>query len=61
VNAFLTFAATRHTYTSEFIDNHPRIARILEAAKAGKVPVGIVSSTSSTSSYSDLPLSFLAS
>ncbi|KAI0029232.1 hypothetical protein K488DRAFT_88932 [Vararia minispora EC-137] len=46
VNAFLTFAATRHTYTSEFIDQHPRIAQILDAAKAGRVPVSLVSNLS---------------
>ncbi len=46
VNAFLTFAATRHTYTPEHLQSHPRVAQILEAAKAGQVPVQLVSSTS---------------
>ncbi|KAF8269485.1 hypothetical protein EI94DRAFT_1725127 [Lactarius quietus] len=34
VNAFLTFAATRHTYTPEHLQSHPR---------AGHVPVHLVS------------------
>ncbi|VDC05629.1 unnamed protein product [Peniophora sp. CBMAI 1063] len=46
VNAFLTSAATRHTYTPEFIAENPRVARVLEAAKTGRVPVGIVSNLS---------------
>jgi hypothetical protein len=46
VNAFLTFAATRHTYTPEHLQSHPRVAPIMEAAKAGHVPVHLVSSTS---------------
>ena len=47
VNAFLTFAATQHTYTLEHLQGRPRVAQILEAAKAGHVPVRLVSSTSS--------------
>ncbi|KAH9008536.1 hypothetical protein EDB83DRAFT_2531709 [Lactarius deliciosus] len=46
VNAFLTFAATRHTYTPEHLRSHPRVAQILEAAKAGHVPVQLVSNLS---------------
>lgn len=46
VNAFLTFAATRHTYTPEHLQSHPRVAQILEAAKAGHVPVHLVSNLS---------------
>lgn len=46
VNAFLTFAATRHTYTPEHLQSHPRVAQILEAAKAGHVPVQLVSNLS---------------
>jgi hypothetical protein len=46
VNAFLTFAATQHTYTPEHLQGRPRVAQILEAAKAGHVPVRLVSSTS---------------
>jgi hypothetical protein len=46
VNAFLTFAATQHTYTPEHLQGRSRVAQILEAAKAGHVPVRLVSSTS---------------
>lgn len=46
MNAFLTFAATQHTYTPEHLQGRPRVAQILEAAKAGRVPVRLVSSTS---------------
>ena len=46
MNAFLTFAATQHTYTPEHLQGRPRVAQILEAAKAGRVPVRLVSSKS---------------
>ncbi|KAI0266126.1 hypothetical protein BC834DRAFT_824223 [Gloeopeniophorella convolvens] len=46
VNAFLTFAATQHTYTPEHLQDHPRVAQILEAARAGRVPVRLVSNLS---------------
>ncbi|KAH9018725.1 hypothetical protein EDB85DRAFT_1873549, partial [Lactarius pseudohatsudake] len=42
VNAFLTFAATRYMYTPEHLQSHPRVAQILETAKAGHVPVQLV-------------------
>ena len=44
VNAFLTFAATRHTYSPEHLIENPRVTQIMEAAKAGRVPVNLVSS-----------------
>lgn len=44
VNAFLTFAATRHTFSPLHLEKNPKVARIVEAAKAGKVPVHLVSS-----------------
>jgi hypothetical protein len=42
----LTFAMTQHMYTPEHLQGRPRIAQILEAAKAGhvQVPVWLVSS-----------------
>ncbi|TFY78696.1 hypothetical protein EWM64_g5315 [Hericium alpestre] len=43
VNAFLTLAATRHTFSPEHLRENPRIAKIVEAAKAGHVPVHLVS------------------
>lgn len=46
VNAFLTLAATQHRYTPEELLGNPRIHQIVTAAKAGRVPVHIVSSTS---------------
>ncbi len=54
LNAFLTFAATRHTYTPEHLQSHPRVAQILEAARAGHVPVQLVSSTLMPTSFSAL-------
>ncbi|KZV64183.1 hypothetical protein PENSPDRAFT_656775 [Peniophora sp. CONT] len=54
VNAFLTSAATRHTYTPEYIAENPRVARVLEAAKTGRVPVGIVSNLSGKNSLHEL-------
>lgn len=39
VNAFLTLAATSHLINEEDIDIEDRVARILESARSGKVPV----------------------
>ena len=47
VNAFLTLAATRHKFTTEEMREKPRVQEILDAAKDGKVPAYLVSSTSS--------------
>lgn len=44
VNAFLTLAATRHTFTQEDLLDNPRVEEIVAAAKAGHVPVQLVSS-----------------
>ena len=44
VNAFLTLAATQHTLRPEELEERPRIAGIVESAKAGVVPVHLVSS-----------------
>jgi hypothetical protein len=43
VNAFLTLAATRHTLSSEDLKDKPRVAQIESAARAGQVPVRLVS------------------
>ncbi|KAF8474400.1 hypothetical protein DFH94DRAFT_636020 [Russula ochroleuca] len=55
VNAFLTFAATQHTYTPEHLQGRPRVAQILEAAKAGHVPVRLVSNLSDKNPLVELP------
>ncbi|KAI9449702.1 hypothetical protein F5148DRAFT_1246200 [Russula earlei] len=55
VNAFLTFAATQHTYTPEHLQGNPRVAQILEAAKAGHVPVRLVSNLSDKNPFVELP------
>lgn len=49
VNAFLTLAATRHTLAPEVIKANERLYRIVEAAKAGRVPVKLVCSMSNVS------------
>lgn len=41
MNAFLTVAATRHT---QELQGNPRVEQIVQAAKAGHVPVHLVSS-----------------
>lgn len=45
VNAFLTLAATQHTLGQEDLDGSPNVRAVVDAAKAGKVPVKLVSST----------------
>ncbi|KAI0064227.1 hypothetical protein BV25DRAFT_1898733 [Artomyces pyxidatus] len=55
VNAFLTFAATRHTYTPEHLAEHPRVAQILDAAKAGHVSARLVSNLSEKNPLVELP------
>jgi len=47
VNAFLTLAATRHTYLPDDLRGNARVDSIVAAAKAGRVPVHLVSSASS--------------
>ena len=44
VNAFLTLAATRHTLLPDDLRGNPRIDNIVTAARAGRVPVHLVSS-----------------
>ncbi|KAF9448125.1 CBS-domain-containing protein [Macrolepiota fuliginosa MF-IS2] len=55
VNAFLTLAATRHTLTPDVIKANERLDRIVEAAKAGRVPVRLVSNFSDKNPYVVLP------
>ena len=45
VNAFLTLAATRHTFFTDDLRSNPKVNDIVTAAKAGRVPVHLVSST----------------
>jgi hypothetical protein len=44
VNAFLTLAATRHTLQPDDLKENPRLDQIVTAARAGRVPVHLVSS-----------------
>jgi hypothetical protein len=44
LNAFLTLAATRHTLLPDDLRENVRINQIISAAKAGRVPVQLVSS-----------------
>ncbi|OSX61284.1 hypothetical protein POSPLADRAFT_1146409 [Postia placenta MAD-698-R-SB12] len=55
VNAFLTFAATRHKLASDELREKPRIQEILAAAKEGKVPVHLVSNLSEKNPLETLP------
>jgi hypothetical protein len=51
VNAFLTLAATRHTSLVEDLPGQGRVNEIVAAAKAGRVPVHLVSSSSVLTLY----------
>ncbi|KAH9836090.1 uncharacterized protein C8Q71DRAFT_65608 [Rhodofomes roseus] len=55
VNAFLTLAATQHKLASENLKGRPRIQEILAAAKAGRVPVHLVSNLSEKNPLEMLP------
>lgn len=44
VNAFLTLAATKHTFSPEQIQEKPHVDDIFTAARSGHVPISIVSS-----------------
>lgn len=44
VNAFLTLAATRHTFFTDDLRANSKVNDIIAAAKAGRVPVHLVSS-----------------
>lgn len=55
VNAFLTLAATRHTFSLDEATPDPRHTKIIEAAKAGPVPVQLVSNLSDKNPLVSLP------
>ncbi|KAF7360464.1 hypothetical protein MVEN_00776800 [Mycena venus] len=55
VNAFLTLAATRHTLLREDLLDNPRVAAIVSAARAGHVPISLVSNLSEKNPLETLP------
>ncbi|KAF8637836.1 hypothetical protein AX17_002465 [Amanita inopinata Kibby_2008] len=55
VNAFLTLAATRHTLLPDDLRVNIRINQIVSAAKAGRVPVHLVSNLSEKNPLETLP------
>ncbi|KAJ3529413.1 hypothetical protein NMY22_g9010 [Coprinellus aureogranulatus] len=55
VNAFLTLAATRHTFSLDDSAPDPRHTKIIEAATAGRVPVHLVSNLSDKNPLVTLP------
>jgi len=55
VNAFLTLAATRHTLLPEDLKENPRVDQIVTAARAGRVPVYLVSNMSEKNPLEELP------
>ncbi|KAI0090080.1 hypothetical protein BDY19DRAFT_938323 [Irpex rosettiformis] len=55
VNAFLTLAATRHRWSPEELRGKPRTEEIIAAAKAGRVPVRLVSNLSEKNPLEVLP------
>ncbi|KAJ7927470.1 hypothetical protein B0H13DRAFT_1970530 [Mycena leptocephala] len=55
VNAFLTLAATRHTRNSDDLLDNPRVDAIVAAARAGHVPICLVSNLSEKNPLETLP------
>ncbi|KAI0765772.1 hypothetical protein BC629DRAFT_1293340 [Irpex lacteus] len=55
VNAFLTLAATRHRWSPEELRGRPRTEEIIAAARAGRVPVRLVSNLSEKNPLEVLP------
>jgi len=55
VNAFLTLAATRHKLGPDELKGKPRLEEIVVAAKAGRVPVHLVSNLSEKNPLEALP------
>ncbi|KAH8108773.1 hypothetical protein DFH11DRAFT_1747479 [Phellopilus nigrolimitatus] len=55
VNAFLTLAATQHTFSPESFGANPRADEIVNAARAGRVPVRLVSNLSEKNPLEALP------
>ena len=52
MNAFLTLASTQHALTNDELDANPRMKSVVDAAKAGRVPVHLVASKSPISHHS---------
>ncbi|TFK48939.1 hypothetical protein OE88DRAFT_1663215 [Heliocybe sulcata] len=56
VNAFLTLAASRHTFHPDYLRDNPRVEQILEAAKSGPdVPIHLVTNLSEKNPLEILP------
>ncbi|KAJ7691737.1 hypothetical protein B0H17DRAFT_1062503 [Mycena rosella] len=55
LNAFLTLAATRHTLLREDLLDNPRVDAIVSAARAGRVPIHLVSNLSEKNPLESLP------
>ncbi|KAJ4474165.1 hypothetical protein C8R41DRAFT_848119 [Lentinula lateritia] len=55
VNAFLTLAATKHTFSAEAVQEKQRVDDIFTAARSGHVPVSIVSNLSEKNPLHTLP------
>ncbi|KAJ4490233.1 hypothetical protein J3R30DRAFT_3693804 [Lentinula aciculospora] len=55
VNAFLTLAATKHTFSAEAVQEKPRVDDIFTAARSGHVPVSIVSNLSDKNPLHTIP------
>jgi CBS domain-containing protein len=55
VNAFLTLAATSHTFFTDDLRSNPKANDIVTAAKAGRVPVHLVSNLSEKNIIEILP------
>ncbi|GAW05161.1 cbs domain protein [Lentinula edodes] len=55
VNAFLTLAATKHTFSAEAVQEKPRVDDIFTAARSGHVLVSIVSNLSEKNPLHTLP------
>ncbi|KAJ7167317.1 hypothetical protein C8R43DRAFT_984858 [Mycena crocata] len=55
VNAFLTLAATRHTHLRDDLLDNSRVNAIVSAARAGRVPIHLVSNLSEKNPLESLP------
>ncbi|KIK68590.1 hypothetical protein GYMLUDRAFT_36047 [Collybiopsis luxurians FD-317 M1] len=55
VNAFLTLAATKHTFSPEELQEKPHVDDIFTAARSGHVPVSLVSNLSEKNPFQTLP------
>ncbi|KAF5389635.1 hypothetical protein D9757_004157 [Collybiopsis confluens] len=55
VNAFLTLAATKHTFSSEELQEKPHVDKIFTAARSGHVAVSLVSNLSEKNPLHTIP------